>query len=110
MMTLSPMTMRSNGFSSTLRGMSSSPFRIRQTCLSLRPAQRRGRATITDQGGSGGVVPAALLAMYRSASAQELQYALLRLVGQRQRGDCDRLAGRQRLAVACLRVGVGWRW
>ncbi|WP_211434830.1 hypothetical protein, partial [Bradyrhizobium diazoefficiens] len=29
--------------------------------------------------------------------AEQLQHALLRLVGQRQRGDRDRLAGRQRL-------------
>src|SRR5947207_13441377 len=32
-------------------------------------------------------------------SAQELEHALLRRVGERQRGDRDRLAGRQRVAV-----------
>src|SRR5204863_627191 len=40
-------------------------------------------------------------------SAQELQDALVRLVGERQRGDRDRLAGRQRLAVGRFLVGVG---
>src|SRR5712664_1777884 len=43
----------------------------------------------------------------RRKSAQELQNALLRLVGERERGDRDRLAGRQRLAVGRLLVGVG---
>src|SRR5262249_50398606 len=42
-------------------------------------------------------------------SAQELQHARLRLVGERQRGDRDRLAGRQRLAVGRFLVGVGQR-
>src|SRR5262249_26803572 len=42
-------------------------------------------------------------------SAQELQHARLRLVGQRQRRDRDRLAGRQRLAVGRFLVGVGQR-
>src|SRR5271169_3264814 len=40
---------------------------------------------------------------------QELKHALLRLVGQRQRRDRDRLAGRQRLAVGGFLVGVGQR-
>src|SRR6202035_4767988 len=42
-------------------------------------------------------------------SAQELQNALLRLVGERQRGRRNRLAGRQRLAVGRFLVGVGQR-
>src|SRR5712671_704074 len=42
-------------------------------------------------------------------SAQELQNALLRLVGERQRGGRNRLAGRQRLAVGRFLVGVGKR-
>ena len=42
-------------------------------------------------------------------SAQQLQHALLRLVGQRQRGHRDRLPGRQRLAVGRFLVGVGQR-
>src|SRR6266446_4497713 len=40
-------------------------------------------------------------------SAQQLQHARLRLVGKRQRGDRDRLAGRQRLAVGRFLVGIG---
>src|ERR1700712_6093340 len=42
-------------------------------------------------------------------SAQELENALLRGVGERQRGDRDRLAGRQRLAVGRFLVRVGER-
>src|SRR6266446_6911312 len=42
-------------------------------------------------------------------SAQELKHALLRLVGQRQRGHRDRLAGRQRLAVGRFLIGIGQR-
>src|ERR1700679_1647308 len=42
-------------------------------------------------------------------SAQQLQHALLRLVGERQRGDRDRLAGRQRLAVGRFLVRIGQR-
>src|SRR5579863_2818158 len=42
-------------------------------------------------------------------SAQELKNVLLRLVGERQRGGRDRLAGRQRLAVGRFLVGVGQR-
>src|ERR1700745_2548025 len=41
--------------------------------------------------------------------AEQLQHALLRLVGERQRRDRDRLAGRQRLAVGRFLVGVGQR-
>src|SRR5580698_2471603 len=41
--------------------------------------------------------------------AQQLQHALLRLVGERQRGHRDRLAGRQRLAVGRFLVGIGQR-
>jgi hypothetical protein len=53
---------------------------------------------------TGGVSPAFwLLAvgcwLLLSGSAQQLQHALLRLVGERERGDRDRLAGRQRLAA-----------
>src|SRR6267378_1870921 len=44
-----------------------------------------------------------------SKSAQQLKHALLRGVGQRQRGDRDRLAGGQRLAVRRFLVGVGQR-
>src|SRR4029077_14836375 len=42
-------------------------------------------------------------------SAQELKHALLRLVGKRERGDRDRLAGGQRLAVRRFLIGVGQR-
>src|SRR6202035_6017372 len=42
-------------------------------------------------------------------SAQELQHALLRGIGERQRGYRDRLASRQRLAVGRFLVGVGQR-
>src|SRR5690606_3036460 len=41
--------------------------------------------------------------------AEQLQHTLLRLVGQRQRRDRDRLTGRQRLAVGGFLVGVGQR-
>src|SRR5689334_23872557 len=41
--------------------------------------------------------------------AEQLQHARLRLVGERERGDRDRLAGRQRLAVGRFLVGVGQR-
>ena len=44
-----------------------------------------------------------------SGSAEQLQHALLRLVGERERGHRDRLAGRQRLAVGRFLVGVGQR-
>src|SRR5450755_5139099 len=44
-----------------------------------------------------------------SKSAQQLKHALLRLVGERQRGYRDRLAGRQRLAVGRFLVGIGQR-
>src|SRR6267378_3985231 len=44
-----------------------------------------------------------------SKSAQQLKHALLRGVGQRQRGHRDRLAGGQRLAVRRFLVGVGQR-
>ena len=40
---------------------------------------------------------------------QELEHALLRLIGKRERGHCDRLAGRQRLAVGGFLIGVGQR-
>src|SRR5579862_5463351 len=42
-------------------------------------------------------------------SAEELKHALLRLVGERERRDRDRLAGRQRLAVGRLFVRIGQR-
>src|SRR4051794_7983661 len=45
--------------------------------------------------------------MFVRLLAEQLEHALLRLIGQRQRGDRDRLAGRQRLAVGRLDVGVG---
>ena len=40
-------------------------------------------------------------------STQQLENALVRLVGERERGDRDRLAGRQRLAVGRFLVGIG---
>src|SRR5216683_7839562 len=58
---------------------------------------------------NGGVSPAALVVSWPSKSAQELKHGLLRLVGQCQRRDRDRLAGRQRLAVGRFLVGVGQR-
>src|SRR6185312_10006644 len=50
-----------------------------------------------------------IFAVSRAISAQQLQDAGLRLVGERERGDRDRLAGRQRLAVGRFLVGVGQR-
>src|SRR5215813_12968438 len=44
-----------------------------------------------------------------SNSTEQLQHARLRLVGQRQRRDRDRLTGRQRLAVGGQLVGIGQR-
>src|ERR1700691_4999875 len=45
----------------------------------------------------------------QSGSAQQLQHALLRLVGERQRGDRDRLPGGQRLAGGRFLVRIGQR-
>src|ERR1700722_14238590 len=56
-----------------------------------------------------GVPPAVSFPFFAAGSAEQLQHALLRLVGKRQRGDRDRLAGRQRLAVGRFLVGVGQR-
>src|SRR5207342_548061 len=57
-----------------------------------------------------GQSPAVLVCRrFRLGSAQELKNVLLRLVGERQRGGRDRLAGRQRLAVGRFLVGVGQR-
>src|SRR6202051_61160 len=57
-----------------------------------------------------GVSPAVSISFsLRSISAQQLKHALLGLVGQRQRRDRDRLAGRQRLAVGRFLVGGGPR-
>src|SRR6202022_2270304 len=56
-----------------------------------------------------GFPPPPCLIVFFEKSAQELQPALLRGVGQRQRGHRDRLAGRQRLAVGRFLVGVGER-
>src|ERR1700759_4889433 len=64
-----------------------------------RPLQRK----------NGGGSPAVLFLFFCSRSAQELKHALLRLVGERQRGHGDRLAGRQRLAVGRFLVGIGQR-
>src|SRR5246127_3826325 len=44
-----------------------------------------------------------------STLAEQLQHTRLRLVGQRQRRDRDRLAGRERLAVGRFLVGVRQR-
>src|SRR5579862_4914004 len=57
----------------------------------------------------GAKAPPSLVAKVRQRSAQELQNALLRLVGERQRRGRNRLAGRQRLAVGRFLVGIGQR-
>src|SRR6476619_4553732 len=46
---------------------------------------------------------------FGSKSAEELEHALLRLVSQSQRGNRDRLAGGQRLAVCRCFIGIGQR-
>src|SRR6202022_3703411 len=56
-----------------------------------------------------GFPPPPCLIVFFEKSAQQLQHALLRGVGQRQRGHRDRLAGRQRLAVGRFLVGIGQR-
>src|SRR5882724_3573003 len=61
------------------------------------PKKRRGQS------------PAGLVSKVSPVSAQELKNVLLRLVGERQRGGRNRLAGRQRLAVGRFLVGVGQR-
>src|ERR1700743_3654832 len=50
-----------------------------------------------------------IFAVWPMISAQQLQHARLRLVGECKRGDRDRLAGRQRLAVGRLLGCVGPR-
>src|SRR5437660_7501699 len=61
-----------------------------------------------DQKENGGArAPPSSFAEVVPGSAQQLQDAGLRLVGERQRRDRDRLAGRQRLAVGRFLVGVG---
>src|SRR5579872_6548932 len=50
---------------------------------------------------------AALLYRLRCRLAQQLQHACLRLVGERECGDCDRLASRKRLAVGCFLIRIG---
>src|SRR5215468_6478002 len=63
-----------------------------------------------DQKENGGAeAPPSSFAEVFPGSAQELQNALLRLVGERQRGGRDRLAGRQRLAVRRFLVRIGQR-
>src|SRR3984957_17882660 len=63
------------------------------------------------QGGqkNGGVSPAVSFPFFAAGSAEQLKHALLRLVGKRQRGNRDRLAGRQRLAVGRFLVRIGDR-
>jgi hypothetical protein len=56
---------------------------------------------------NGGLSPPFGCWLLLSGSAQQLQHALLRLVGEGERGDRDRLADPQRLAVARFLVGVG---
>src|SRR5712691_6452043 len=70
---------------------------------------RRSRAWRVTSGERRGL-PRRLASRFLPArSAQQLQHARLRLVGQRQRRDRDRLAGRQRLAVGRFLVGIGQR-
>ena len=68
--------------------------------------ERPCRLRMQKSGGADG--PAALI-LFSDTSylAEKLEHALLRGVGQRQRGDRDGLAGRQRLAVGRLDVGIG---
>src|SRR6195952_5068718 len=68
--------------------------------LAYRPAQKQKRRGFPRRFRSSVV-------LFRSL--QQAEHALLRLVGQRQRRDRDRLAGRQRLAVGRFLVGVGQR-
>src|SRR5439155_16307096 len=136
-MTLSPIMIRSNGFNSTFSAIASSLANRRsaarvsgnsytnhheqypnirmQNCI-----KKKAFASSTEQV-SGGVRrrhrgfkekrrgPAPPIGWLETLLRllQELEHALLRLVGERERGDRDRLAGRQRLAVGRLLVGVG---
>src|SRR5437763_9821715 len=62
---------------------------------------------LTDQKENGGArAPPFWFAEVLPISAQQLENALLRLVGERQRRGRDRLTGRQRLAVGGFLVGI----
>src|SRR5260370_35593273 len=74
-------------------------------CDTIRTILRREFACVASKK-SGGVPLAALVLSIVPGLAQELQHALLRLVGQGQRGHRDRLARRQRLAVGRFLVGI----
>src|SRR5438874_6290164 len=65
------------------------------------------QATMSVRQQNGGACPAVSAFRFEVLSAQQLQHARLRLVGQRQRRDRDRLTGRQRLAVRRFLVGIG---
>src|SRR6266446_6791626 len=68
---------------------------------------RRSRASRVTSGKWRGLPRRFACRLLPAKSAQQLQHARLRLVGKRQRGDRDRLAGRQRLAVGRFLVGIG---
>src|SRR5215207_10920884 len=74
----------------------------------IRPARGGGRIDTANKNG-GATAPPSSFVEVSPRSAQELQNALLRLVGKRQRRGCDRLTSRQRLAVGRFLVGVGER-
>src|ERR1700733_12398557 len=99
-MTLSPITIRSNGFNSILRPTITSSFWPCQPRIaSDRVEDRTVQYSAESEGG--GTCPAALplsLPFSLLGSAQELKYRLLVLVGEGQRGHGNRLASAQRLA------------
>src|ERR1700738_3832287 len=90
--------------------MVSNRFRI---CLKRGKSTRRLPTALDggyiENGGGPPAVSFSVLDRFWSGSAQQLQHALLRLVGERQRGHRDRLARRQRLAVGRFLVGIGQR-
>src|SRR6266516_1682853 len=92
--TASPMNTFSNGFNSMRRVISVNPSKARQVIYFF-------------EDGGGGLIPAAIILSRLWDLAQQLEHALLRLVGKRERGHRDRLAGGQRLAVRRFLVGVG---
>src|SRR5207248_5139583 len=74
------------------RSPSKGTRRIKSACdgMTSRPADKKTAGPKPRRSG---------LPKVSAGSAQQLQHALLRRVGKRERGRRDRLAGRQRLAV-----------
>src|SRR4051794_37427130 len=108
MMTVSPMTIRSNGFSSTLNGILVVSFS--RTAVAWPPSACSSDHLAREMASRGGTIAALRKKAARFPQpprcscrfpdlAEQLEHALLGLVGQRQRGHRDRLAGGEGPAV-----------